>query len=550
MLTWNLLVIYNQLTIEVSDRYAETSIILPTDINGEEARALFDFASEEGVLLFKQIVTDNGYETYTNDPDYVSLFSSIASNGEVKLFAKRYQVELGAPELLGGTINVKGMTENFEHYLTENFDGIQISEGIETPKMFYILRVINIIGLFVMLGLCGVAITLSKFEEEKREILLYELNGNRNFYSNKIKGLFVALILSYLIISMFIFGVNTIYEMMWLLVSVLVTSLILGIIIFIVAFEYKVKVINSFQKHMQIRKKRSLYVFVCLLAVFVPLAALTSVKTISIATEVSGDIIAFMAKPESVKNLYTSTGALNSQLSLDTLEKNSVPTGMYEKIYSTENSIKINCEYAFVQLGASECREGVYTSDEILNILNTEENQLIINPLDTSSGKIVNPSVEIVEPEIVTSGMYWTEPIENNILNVKKNKEIFIHQEKEKVWALILEVLKLIVVLLIMKVFVKLFKENYKVIYMREDTLKMINGRQFRLKSRYIALMIIIVVLFFVLYKNYYQYSIYSIITIKQQVEAQVLSVILIAFLWDRVYVNIRDSVQNDANRI
>lgn len=548
LLSWNLLVVFNQLTIGVSDNGSETSITLPYLLNEEESEDLFEQASINNVHLYKQQITETKYTIYTNDEQFYNKFSNVISTEEIKIFAKTYQIFLESPSSLSGTVNVKNINENFENYLLNEVTGVQINDTVDTPKQYYTLRFMYIMLIFLILAVCCFAFISSEFEKHKREILMYELNGNRDVLKREIIKLFVILEIVQGLLLLIIFGVNSLYELAFYIISFIITSLVLLAIFCLIICLYKTKVVSSFQKNIQTQRKAVSYIYLSLLSVLIIFISINTINVLAVSNILIGDLIAFQSKDVSIKDLYTTTAGLASEISLNTLETNELPEGIYQKVNLETNQVKINCNYAYQYLGVSDCAQGEYTSNEMLELMNSTENQLMIEPLMLSENIIINPDIIIEEPEVVTSGMYWAEPIENDYLNIKRNSYIFLENFKELAWVLFLGIIKLVVLLFTYKLLMELFEDLYSKQYSKIDSIKMINGSEFELHTPHLITMLISIIGLLSLYNLYNR--IYVTANTTLQVAVGLLSCMIVVSFWITRYCKFRKLAIKNAKNI
>lgn len=477
-------VILNQVVAGVSEGNSDTSVLLPTEISGNDVKYIFD--SPENTTIFKPIIKSHSVKIYTNDETFVDNFNRLSSNGKI-IFAIEYQVFDDVPDSMSGTFYIKNASSEYIANLQKHFDNNLKIDGHsdEVPIFYYLQYCLQIFTLYTILALYCLLDYMSNFDKFKRKFLLYELVGNRIPIRSSIRNLFFEMNIIYSLVLLIIFRVNTFLELYAWLFFTLINIIFSLLIILIIYGNYKRIIRNNFSTAIQTKSSIYSYVYLAVLILVIGITLSSVITLCDYSQEYYMNYLTMKSKPDEYKYIYRAGNAWVSEVNTATLQNLNGYNGYYLQVNDEFKMIEINCKYALDFLGVETCEQGVY-SHSSNDTSTTYSKSITINPFDLTSPQAVNPTIKVIDDkDLFTSDMYWYSPPDLDYLNIEPNINFYYETQgylKPYIFMTAIRILILISILLIIN---SAFVNSYMNRYLREMSMQQLHGATPKIKPIY-----------------------------------------------------------------
>lgn len=486
LISYNQLIIFNNLVYGVSDNMSETLITLPYEISGEDVEQIFN--TPAGSYVYKVIATDEIQTIYTNDEQFLETFNKLSTNGK-NIFMDKYYVYDKVPDSMMGKLYVKNGSDEYFSNLQILFDNqleIEREYNQYSSRLYYIRYIYKLLLLNLVLFFFCLIYYLNLFEKNQRKLLIQELNGNQGMLKKQIVSLNVELLITYSLIFLLLVRVNTVIELISFLLVLglmIINNLILSKIIYYV---YKIKVRNSFRSSLYTQKTFYGYIFMAILVILTLLSINSFIGLSKNSLIYYNNYTIMKTKPEHFKTMYRAKDAWTSEIKSFSIPDLSGYPGYYFSYEKDFAELNINCKYAREYLNFQTCDLGTYTYSPGNDSETTYGTEMIVEPFDLLEPELINPTIKIIDnTQVITSDMYWDEDPNIPYLNIEQNG-YFFNQEQNMNRSIILRYAsKLLIQLMMLISTVSIFSNTYKTNYGRKLALKKLNGQRISLNHIY-----------------------------------------------------------------
>lgn len=477
LISYNQLIVLNQLMIRVSDGMSETLITLPNNITGEDVKQVYETPS--GTYAYKLIVKDKERKIYTNDSKFLQTFNKLSKN-QKKIFMKTYSVYDTIPDTMSGKFYVKNATEQYINNLQDRFNNqLEISNNQHSGKLYYIRYGLTLLILnLIMFSFCLIYY-LNEFEKNKRKLLLHELNGNRSILGNQIKRLNLQIITVYILCFLFIVRVDTVIELISFALLLLLMFFNVLVLSGVIHFVYKRKINRNFRKSLHVMNPIYSFLFMIIWIIFIMLSINSVVGLSKYGLEYYNNYAVMKSKPEEFKTMYRAGSAWTSELNSGRPNDLSEYPGYYLSYGNMSDVVKVNCKYATEYLNFHTCELGTYTYSAGHDSESTYGKEIIVDPFDLTMSKVINPKIEIIDnSRVLTSDMYWEKDPGIPYLDIQQNNSFYKLEQNYLKDPILTFGSRIIIQVMMLISTISIFITTYKANYGRKLAIKQMNGRK------------------------------------------------------------------------
>lgn len=474
LLAWTLSIVSNQIVIQVSDNYAETSILLAESLDAKQVEGIFTSADNEEV--YKKIVTDDTYTIYTTDEQFYRIFNMLSTNGK-KLFGKYYYVYNEPPNTMSGKFYIKNANMDYINLISSIITtDFEVSSEENSNTVYYFTLLAKVTFYYVLVFMICLIYFLGQFEANKRKLLLLEMNGNPNYINKQFTKYVITLDLVAMLLFGIVFQVNTVLELCFLILSLVINHMLLIMIRKLIYVKYIYTVRKNFSEQIVTKSSKVIYPAIILISLLVIAVSYSLILSVNLSHNYLNNELIRVQKPIEYRGIYKANGALRSEVDVNTINNLSDSNGFYFESDEISNSIVINCNYAQEFLGVSSCKLGTYSYSEFST---TNITQLEVIPFDLSKRTMIDPTVTIIDDsDIYTDDMYWLQKPNITHLNINTTDYFFRQSQLELKQAILVNLAKLLSFGLVLITIIDRFIWQYIQVLGRKHQLFLLNGQK------------------------------------------------------------------------